>query len=270
MPASAVPGSRLAPRAPSGPVLFARYAFGPNRLGLCGPDDADALIEAAAAGTSGTAATAATAETDRLLRELARGFEGAYPYLELIAAANSIADPLDPRVVEAYWLGGPLADGVRAADLATSLEGRFRRRLSNREWPRLAQAAAPDGRPVHAFHVLDVFPKLGLLRGEASAGVLDTMDRCRIRWGTVTSVEGEWATVSGPAITQVAGQLRLAGTAATRVRVSAGGHGFGVGIAPGDEVSFHWEWLCDRLTPASREHLERSTRRELAVANRSI
>ena len=31
-------------RAASGPVLFARYAYGPNRLGLCGPDDAESLF----------------------------------------------------------------------------------------------------------------------------------------------------------------------------------------------------------------------------------
>ena len=27
-----------------GPLLFARYAYGPNRLGLCGPDDAAGLF----------------------------------------------------------------------------------------------------------------------------------------------------------------------------------------------------------------------------------
>ena len=39
---------------PTGPVLFARYAFGPNRLGLCGPEDWRSLLElgAAALGSS--------------------------------------------------------------------------------------------------------------------------------------------------------------------------------------------------------------------------
>src|SRR3954453_21669001 len=82
--------------APSGPVLFARYAYSPNRLGLCGPDDADALFGEASSGGD-----------DRELRRLAQGLEGAYPYLRLIAGANAIGDPLDPRVVDAYWLGSP-------------------------------------------------------------------------------------------------------------------------------------------------------------------
>src|SRR6187431_2111543 len=84
----------------SGPVLFARYAYGPNRFGYCGPDDADELLEAGAAGQ------------DRVLRALAQRFEGAYPYLALIARSAGIADPLDRRVVEAYWLGNDLLRAV--------------------------------------------------------------------------------------------------------------------------------------------------------------
>ena len=34
----------LAPTgAPPGPVLFGRYAFGPNRLGYCGPDETEEI-----------------------------------------------------------------------------------------------------------------------------------------------------------------------------------------------------------------------------------
>ena len=64
-------------REPPGPVVFARYAYGPNRLGLCGPDDAEALFGQTSRGSD-----------ERELRELALGFEGAYPYLELIARAK--------------------------------------------------------------------------------------------------------------------------------------------------------------------------------------
>ena len=39
---------------------------------------------------------------------MAAQFEGAWPYLQLIAASNGIAEPLDPRVVEAYWTGNRL------------------------------------------------------------------------------------------------------------------------------------------------------------------
>ena len=67
-------------------MLFARYAYGPNRFGYCGSDAVDELF-----------AGATVAPDDRALRELARSFEGAWPYLELIARANGLPDPLDRR-----------------------------------------------------------------------------------------------------------------------------------------------------------------------------
>ena len=111
----ALPSSGFADHAPvrppaSGPVLFPRYAYGPNRFGYCGPDDADELLEAGAAGQ------------DRVLRALAQRFEGAYPYLALIARSAGIADPLDRRVVEAYWLGSDLLRAVAVSAFGASID----------------------------------------------------------------------------------------------------------------------------------------------------
>jgi hypothetical protein len=88
--------------ATSGDVLFARYAFPPNELGYCGPADADVLLRHA---------TSAGVPAEEISRR-ARLFDGAWIYLELIAAAAGIADPMDARVVEAYWIGNDLLDAV--------------------------------------------------------------------------------------------------------------------------------------------------------------
>src|SRR5262245_40871840 len=111
----------------AGPLLFARYAFPPNDRGLCGPDDRAALRGYAPAGVADHPG----------LVQLARGFAGAWPYLQLIAAANRIADPLDRRVVEAYWIGNDLLDSVRMSDYGPFLDERFRGR-AGREWERIA------------------------------------------------------------------------------------------------------------------------------------
>jgi hypothetical protein len=55
--------------------------------------------------------------TDGGLSPLLRRFTGALPYLQLIARAKGIADPFDPRVVEAYWIGNQLLDGVEVRQL---------------------------------------------------------------------------------------------------------------------------------------------------------
>jgi hypothetical protein len=189
-----------------GPVLFGRYAFGPNRLGYCGPDDSGSLL-----------AHAATGSGDAELRALARGFDGAYPYLELIAAANGVADPLDAAVVEAYWLGNPLTDNVRARELRRSMEERFRPRLAPDSWRWLEAAVGIGARPVHAFHVFDVFPRVGLLRGGAVDDVLTTIDACRIRWGRVEAAVGDSLVVSSVSLGMRDGKLELADPRPERV-----------------------------------------------------
>lgn len=256
---AALPTSAAQDAAPPGPVLFGRYAFGPNRLGYCGPDEAQSLLAYAAAGTD-----------DGGLRSLARGFEGAFPYLELIAAANDIDDPLHRSVVEAYWLGNSLTAAVRTRQLHRSVEERFRPRLGLSAWRWLEAAVAIGARPVHAFHVLDVLPRVGLLRGEAASDVLATIDSCRIRWGRVEAVVGDQLIVSAVSLEVSAGRLKLAMPRLENVSRWVDGTGFVDDIEPGETVAIHWSWACDRLTPRQLHNLVAWTRLALRVTNRAI
>jgi hypothetical protein len=241
-----------------GPVLFGRYAFGPNRLGYCGTDDHAALLGHAAS------------QDDGELRHLARTFEGAYPYLELIARSAGIPDPLDARVVEAYWLGNDLTAAVTPSGLHRSLDERFRGRVSRGTW-RWLEAAVPAGaRPVHAFHVLDVFPRIGLLRGGEVDDVLKVIDSCRIRWGRVASVHDGMLTVDAPALAMVEGKLGIGPARSETVERWVDGIGFVDDVRPGDIVSLHWGWACDRLSPRQLANLVAWTGFELGVANRAV
>ena len=252
-------GARARPIPPaSGPVRFARYAFGPNRLGYCGPDEAGELFQQATVG-----------QEDERLRALERQFEGAYPYLELIARSNGIEDPLDARVVEAYWLGSPLADAVRPAALGPSLESRFRPRLRGDGWRWLATTPEAGAVPVHAFHVLDVFPKLGLIRTGETDRALQVMDSCRIRWGRVLEVDGDWLVASVVPLELRGGKLRLGRPRPERVRGWVDGTGFVDDVAVGDVISIHWDWACERLDRRRLAALQSWTRRELDIANRT-
>ena len=238
-----------------GPVLFGRYAFGPNRLGYCGTEDHAALLGHAAA------------QDDRELRHLARTFEGAYPYLELIARSAGIGDPLDARVVEAYWLGNDLTARVTPSGLHRSLDERFRARVSPATW-RWLEASVPAGaRPVHAFHVLDVFPRIGLLRGGEVDDVLKVMDSCRIRWGRVVSVHDGTLAVDAPALEMADGRLRIGPARSETVERWVDGIGFVDDVATGDIVSLHRGWACDRLSPRQLANLVAWTEFELQVAN---
>jgi hypothetical protein len=254
-------------------VLFARYAFAPNRLGLCGPEDWRSLLELAAAGAGESGSRGAIRladEVDRGLRELARGFEGAFPYLALIAEAHGIADPLDARVVEAYWLGGRLSDGVDAALMARSIEERFRARLRPESWRWLADKPAYGARPTHAFHVLDVFPRLGLMRGGDVGDALAVMDACRIRWGTVLEVTSDRLEVEAVPLVLRDGRLELGPPRPESVQRWLAGSGFVADVTVGDTVSLHWDWACEVLSPARLAILRSRTLAQLHIANRTV
>ena len=132
-----------------GAQLFVRYAYPPNSRAAVVPKTAMHCCITASRG-SRTAG----------LRELAKGFAGAWPYLELIAGATGIRDPLDRRVVEAYWVGNPLLDAVGVTNVGNSMEERFRAR-TGRQFPHLIEGVLAGGVPHHSFHVLEVYPGWG-------------------------------------------------------------------------------------------------------------
>ena len=173
---------------PSGPVLFVRYAYPPNRQGYCGPNDTAAFL---GYGRSG--------QIDPGFLQLAQAFAGAWPYLELIAGATGIADPLDRRVVEAYWVGSSLLDRVGAGNIGNSMEERFRA-TTGRQFGALAEGVVAGGVPHHSFHVFCIYPWVGLLGDDRrGAHALTVLDRCRIRWGqVVTAIDGQVVVESRP------------------------------------------------------------------------
>lgn len=240
----------------SGALLFARYAYPPNALGYCGADEARALLEYGEENTS-----------DGGLVQLARTFEGAWPYLELIAGANGLDDPLDPRVVEAYWVGNGLLERVDSQHLFSQLDDRFRRR-AGREWSRLRDTLPVETVPHHNFHVFGVYPFVGLLRAGSVEEPLRVLESCRIAPAKVDSVREEKATVKVRPLVWDGSRLLLGDLQARPVSWRREGLGFLDELRAGDWVSVHWDWVCDRLTGPQVSALQGYTSRMLALANR--
>ncbi len=159
--------------------VFARYAHPPNVLGYCGPSDPNELITATSSerGSQGFAA-------------VARRFAGVWPYLELIAVSNGISDPLEDRVVEAYWIGSTLLEGVPVSSLLDCVranpDGRMPSRLGRSD---LEGAVLAGGIANHNFHVFAVYPWLALARSGRLDPAMSVLERCCIRSGRVTRVD---------------------------------------------------------------------------------
>ena len=236
-----------------GPQLFARYAFMPNRLTYCGGDDNRALFDYCQAGV-----------TDRGLLELLRQFAGAMPYLRLIARCNHIADPFDRRVIEAYWLGNELLQGVEARSLYDSLRERFKKRMKTDVLDLVLGKAPAGARPHHSFHVIEVCPRKGWPQ------TLDFMDNCRIAWGQITSINGATLEASVRPLEVVGNDLALGPPEQREVKRQIEGQGFVNDVAAGDWISIHWGWACQTLTEEQAANLERWTAYHLQLANQTL
>lgn len=248
----------LAPATP-GPILFVRYALPPNRHGYCGPNDNASFFEYGVTGT-----------VDNGLRSLAMEFSGAWPYLELIAHATGIADPLDRRVVEAYWVGNSLLDKVGTTALGNSMEDRFRLK-TGRHFSELAESVVAGGMPHHSYHVFCIYPWVGLLGDDRRAGqALTVLDRCRIRWGKVIADTGQEVMIESRPLTWDGHRLALGPAQQETVVRGADGMTMLPPLQPGDWVSLHWEWVCDRLDARQLNALQRYTAYHLSMVNEKL
>jgi hypothetical protein len=240
-----------------GEVRFARYAYAPNELGYCGPAETAALLQIGSTGT-----------TDIDVVAIARRFSGAWPYAIVLAELAGVADPLDDRIMRAYWLGGSLLDetaaavfGVKLLELIAPQAGHY--------WGHLTPEVVAEAAPTHGFHVFGVYPWTRLL-ADVPDHAVHVLDNCRIRWGEVLAVEAEHVVVASSRLAWDGAELGLAAPTPERVRFDYGGARFVADPAPGDCLALHWDTVCDRLDADEQHELEQSTGWQLQVTNRRL
>jgi hypothetical protein len=239
-----VTATGVAVDAPSGPLRFARFAAPPHRLGYCGPLVPDG------------AGSALEAPIDGGFAELAAQFEGAYPYLRLLAGAAHRVDPLDADVVEAYWIGNELLDRVSVFDFGNSIDDRFRRRAGS-AWSRIGDSI-PSGVAHHSYHVLHVTPWTGLMRRGVVEEPLRIVDQCCVSWAKVVDTATGTPLVRRRPLVWAGNRLRF-GEPIVEPVVSP------MHVGLGDWVALHWGTVCERLTPAQLVWLRDTTIDQLAT-----
>lgn len=236
-----------------GAEMFARYAYAPNALGYCGPPLGATLRDGSVAD----------------VRAAARKFSGAWPYLRVLSRLTGIADPLDYRLVEAYWLGGGVGADVEP--------GRFFDELlaiigpqAGRYWSHLTPELAHEAAGNHCFHVFGVYPWTRFLGRGLDEHPLSVLDSCRVTWATVVSRTGDAVEVSRQSLIWDGEALALAAPSSQLLDVWADGYSAVPDVSVGEEVAVHWGRLCGRLQPEQVVALAESTHRQLRVTNQRL
>ncbi|MGV0785374.1 DUF6390 family protein [Mycolicibacterium sp. XJ2] len=225
-----------------GPTVFGRYAYPPNELGYCGP--------AGGGGTSGLASHA-------------HEFDGAWPYLTVIAEAVGTSDAMDDEVVRSYWIGGRALSKVDPDHLLARLRASFTGQVTGMldTVPSTSDVLAH-----HSFHVFVVYPWVKFLGRDADTA-MGVMQACRIRWGTVTSVTGDQAEITSRPLTYRDGRLVLGNPRAERISWRRGELSLAPPPQPGAIVSAHWDWICGTLTDEEAADLDVATQTTLNLVN---
>lgn len=243
-------------RASVGAGMFVRYAYPPNERGYCGPNDTGSLLR-----------QGETVVVDPGFRAIAQAFTGAWPYLELIAGAAGIPDPLDDRVVEAYWIGNELLDLVDPAALGTAMEQLFRRSVGQ-QFSGVGLGKVTSGLAHHSFHVFCIYPWVGLLGNERMhSHALNVLDKCRIRWAQVTEIAAGRVSVESQPLVHDRGRLSLGPAVREETKGAVEGQDQIDGLAVDDWVSVHWDWICDPLSAGQLDALRRNTMHHLTIVN---
>src|SRR5271156_4140167 len=236
--------------------MFARYAHAPNALGYCGPP---------------LGATLRDGSVDDV-RKAATQFSGAWPYLRVLSVLTGIADPLDYRLVESYWLGGGVGADLQPSEFFDALLSIIGPQ-AGRYWSHLTPDLAREAAGNHCFHVFGVYPWtrfLGVGNESMDEHALGVLDNCRITWGTVTSRAGEAIGVSCRRLCWDGQVLTLSEPSVLPLEVWADGYSAVPDAAVGDEVAVHWGRLCGRLQPEQVRALAESTNRQLRVTSQRL
>ena len=123
----------------------------------------------------------------------------------------------------------------------------------------ITEGVLAGGVPHHSFAVFCIYPYTGLLTdGRKAPHALTVLDRCRIRWGRVLAVQGDQVVVESRPLTWDGDAPGPRARRRPRPSCSPStASAWWARVAPGDWVSLHWEWVCDRLTEAQVARLRR-------------
>jgi hypothetical protein len=239
----------------NGMLIAARYAFSPNKLQYCGGDKNSNLFEYVAQNKQNGG-----------LKEILSEFETMYPYLKLIADSSHIADPLDPRVSEAYWIGNDLLSNISMNNFYNylidkqNLKKKFKMKLVEKVIGKIPVGAKPH----HSFHVLNIPKRTGYYPVEHT---LETINECLILPAKVLKIKQGKLEVKYKPLIFKDNKLVFGALENKDIHFEFNNKKFIKNIKIGEYVSMHWSWACDKLSALQVMDLNKWNGYSVGLAN---
>lgn len=224
------------------------FSSPPNQKGLCGPKKLGKKYE----------------NDKRWMKSILKKFYVPYSYLSLIADANGL-NPFDYEVVEAFWIGNKMLEGIRAEDIACMIEKKFTGpgMLSEKRALFLSSNLPPFVYPHHSFHVFYIGSVSGVLKRNEKQ-----LDMCRVAWGKVVEAKEKEAKVMYKPILMDRESRSI--SLSRKMREAIWGVGdFCNPFEAGDFVASHWGEIATRLEKGKEKCLQKYTLINIKLANKA-
>lgn len=232
-----------------------RYAFGPNRLHLCGPDANKEIVS-----------YITDQDPNKGLVLLLRQFKTMFPYLESIAKANGIADPFDNCVVEAYWLGNELLENTGKKEFYEHLlKTEVKKKTAASDFDDLKNKLHAGAKMHHTFHVYNIWKQK---KDFMDIKTFSDIDNCRVSWGEVVQVDGPVMTVKiKPLMYDERCNVFVFGPEYNKTVHRKLHDDFFEEVKVSDMISVHWNEPCEILTDRQVKNLEKYTTMSIELWN---
>ena len=235
----------------------ARYAFMPNRLHLCGPENQADVLEF----------YSKIDRPQKSIEPLLEKFETMFPYLKMIAAANREKDPFEKKIAEAYWIGNEKLMNVPPRKLFDHLRFNLRidKSLGFKDFGDFKKKFNQIAPAHHNFHVFSVLKRTGNTK---SFHTLASMDACRISWGIVDEIlPGRLKVKTKPLAIDARGRIFEGDFIQKIAQNNVEGVILLKGLKKDDCVSMHWGAVCEKLNKEQLSYLKHCARLSFEFAN---
>ena len=218
------------------------YSIPPNKLGYCGPDKSWKTLNSFISNPTKQNAEAA--------KHLLTNFNALYPYLELIADANSL-EPFDAEVIEAYWIGNQLLENVSCKQIQKTIIS-FQNFGLPKSIAKKKASELPDGMlPHHSMHVLYIN-----FISQKVEPIVKNLSNCLVQWAKVLEETPKGIRVKGIELFLESAELKL------REKEKIVHNPFNLALKPNDIVTVHWSSSIEIVTE-QKQKLESYTFKNL-------